>query len=172
MAFVRVPLARIQAVKAAYGVKVNDVILAMAASAFRRYLMSIDDLPSQPLDTSCPVALRADAEKGEIGNQVGMMAVPLATDIEDPVERLRAIYANTQAAKAVRRALAAHPTPGVVDLVPPGLVTMDEPVSGHAKRHRTDADDQHVGLQRAGDPLRRCTCAGPASTPSCRPAPC
>ena len=123
VAFARVPLSRIQAVKAAYGVKVNDVILAMAASALRRYLLSIGDLPSTPLTTSCPVALRAEAEKNEIGNKVGMMTVSLATDIEDPAERLRTIYANTQAAKTVQRTLAAHPTPGVVDLVPPGMVT-------------------------------------------------
>ena len=124
VAFVREPLARIQEVKSAYGVKVNDVILALAASALRRYLLSIDDLPSRPLTTSCPVALRTAVEKDEIGNRVGMMMVSLATNVEDPAERLRAIYANTQAGKRAQQALGAHPTPGVVDLLPPGLVGM------------------------------------------------
>ena len=91
-------LARIRAVGKALGATVNDVVLAMCASALRRYLAELDALPDAPLISMIPMSLRQDDSDG--GNQVGVILASLATDREDPAARLAAIQASVREAKA------------------------------------------------------------------------
>ncbi|OWY62594.1 hypothetical protein B7486_57575, partial [cyanobacterium TDX16] len=53
-----------------------------------------------PLVAMVPVSVRTDDQKGGEGNQVSQMRVSLATDVEQPDERMRTIAAGTQQAKA------------------------------------------------------------------------
>ena len=71
--------------KKALDVKVNDVVLAMSASAVRDYLRSVDALPDTPLVAAVPVSTAGsgDADDGYT-NRVANMWVPLPTDIADP----------------------------------------------------------------------------------------
>ena len=94
-------LERIQKVKRAAGVTVNDVVLAMCAGALREYLAEENALPDTPLVAMVPVNLRneKDAEGG--GNLVGAILCNLATDVEDPVRRLEAIAASMRNNKNV-----------------------------------------------------------------------
>ncbi len=64
----------------------------------RRYLLDQGSLPDQPLVAMVPVAVRAKDDVGE-GNSVGAILVSLATDLEDPAERLATIIASTSHAK-------------------------------------------------------------------------
>jgi diacylglycerol O-acyltransferase len=50
-----------------------------------------------------PVSRRAETEKGLAGNKVSSMLIRLATDIDDPVQRLRVIHDNAQHAKEYNR---------------------------------------------------------------------
>lgn len=90
-------LQRIRAVCQASGTTVNDVVMAMCASALRTYLMNQDALPQQPLIAMVPVSLRKD-DSSE-GNQVGVILANLHTDIADPGERLRKIHQGIREAK-------------------------------------------------------------------------
>ena len=94
-------LERIRNVKAAAGVTVNDVVLAMCAGALRAYLAEEDALPATPLVAMVPVNLRNanDAEGG--GNLVGAILCNLATDVEDPARRVEAIAASMRDNKKV-----------------------------------------------------------------------
>ncbi|MDX1598128.1 MAG: wax ester/triacylglycerol synthase family O-acyltransferase, partial [Marinobacter sp.] len=90
-------LKRIRAVGHAYGVTVNDVVMAMCASALRTYLMNQDELPEQPLIAMVPVSLRRD--DSEEGNQVGIILASLGTHLSDPADRLMHIHHDVKMAK-------------------------------------------------------------------------
>ncbi|GAA5076225.1 WS/DGAT/MGAT family acyltransferase [Thermocatellispora tengchongensis] len=87
-AFAELPLDEIKKVKNAMGVTVNDVVMALSASAVRRWLLARDALPEGPLVAGVPFSLRVEGVEGN-GNQVTMMISPLPTHVADPVERLR-----------------------------------------------------------------------------------
>lgn len=108
VSFARVPLAETKAIKEALGVKVNDVVLGLCAGTLRRYLESHDALPDEPLVAVCPVSVRIDDERGTGGNKVSAMFAELATQIDDPGERLRAICRSTTGAKEDHNAIGAR----------------------------------------------------------------
>ncbi|PNE04364.1 acyltransferase [Alcanivorax sp. MD8A] len=70
---------------------VNDIFLAMCGGAMRRYLLSLDKLPHDPLVAQVPVALRSAEEAGDGGNAITAVQVSLGTHLHDPLERLEAI---------------------------------------------------------------------------------
>lgn len=88
------------------GATVNDVVLAICAGGLRAYLAGRDELPDKPLVAMAPISVRG-GEEGT-GNQVSAMLVNLATDIEDPLDRLLHIRASTQRSKVHAGALPAN----------------------------------------------------------------
>ncbi len=68
----------------------NDLFLAVAGTAMREYLIEIDDLPEVPLTTNSARSYRTP-EHGPFGNRIVAIHPHLATNIADPVERLRDI---------------------------------------------------------------------------------
>lgn len=94
-------LERIQKVKNAAGVTVNDVVLAMCAGALREYLADENALPDTPLVAMVPVNLRTEKDADGGGNLVGAILCNLATDLEDPVNRLEAIATSMRDNKKV-----------------------------------------------------------------------
>jgi WS/DGAT/MGAT family acyltransferase len=95
---VTVSMARVKAIAAKAGGKVNDVVLALSSGMLRRYLGDAGALPKKSLTAFVPISAR---EKGdaELKNQVFGMVVPLATDVADPKTRLEAIVAGSAASK-------------------------------------------------------------------------
>ncbi|MES2125847.1 MAG: wax ester/triacylglycerol synthase family O-acyltransferase [Pseudomonadota bacterium] len=90
---VGLPLDAMKAIRARVpGSTVNDIFLAVVGGAMRKYLGSKDELPEQTLTALMPISLRSSAPKVTSGNQVGGAAVPLHSQIADPIERLQAIY--------------------------------------------------------------------------------
>ena len=88
----------VKAVKRAFGTTVNDVVLAAACGALRSWLRARGGLPARPLVANVPVTVRSDGDE-ESGNRVSMILVHLPVRVDDPVERLLAIRAETQRAK-------------------------------------------------------------------------
>jgi len=119
LAFTDVPLREIQRISTAFGVKVNDVVLALVSTSLREYLDGRGELPHRPLVAEVPVAVRTMETKERIGTQVGNMFVSLATNVDEPVERLHAIARSSREAKDMRRRVAAHKRMSMADVLPP-----------------------------------------------------
>lgn len=93
-------LPRLKKLSKAYGATINDIVLAMTASALRRYLLEHNSLPDKPLTSMVPVSVRP-ADSDDYGNAVSMILVSLATDMFDPVKRLKAIQASISEGKSL-----------------------------------------------------------------------
>lgn len=104
-----VPLAELKQMARMAGVTLNDLVLAECAGALRRFLAEQGCEPARPLSAGVPVSLRSESDT-QANNQVSGMIVSLATDIADPLERLRAIHASSNAAKGLTGFLKALPT--------------------------------------------------------------
>jgi WS/DGAT/MGAT family acyltransferase len=95
------PLAEVKAMAKRSGASLNDVVMAICAGALKRYLADYECIPEKPLVAGVPVSLR-EAGNTDPNNQVSMMMVSLATTIEDPIERLRAINVSANAGKKLQ----------------------------------------------------------------------
>ncbi|MDH3656344.1 MAG: wax ester/triacylglycerol synthase family O-acyltransferase [Myxococcales bacterium] len=97
-------LQRIKTVAKALDATVNDIVLAMSGGALRRYLIDHGALPEQPLTAMTPVSFRpADAEIE--GNSFSVVFATLATELGDPLERLRAIQHSMGEAKRLLKGM-------------------------------------------------------------------
>lgn len=91
-------LARFKRVAKAGGVSLNDVFLSISGGALRRYLGELDALPGRSLVGQIPVNVRPAGDTS-VGNAIAFIYARLHSDIENPVERLKAVHASTEAGK-------------------------------------------------------------------------
>ena len=119
--FVSVALDDIRALKDHLGVTVNDAVLAVLAGALRSHMLRHGDMPRGPLVAGIPVSTRIAGDTEE-GNKMAIMSVSLATDIEDPIERLRVIHHSSRSAKELTQAVRARAIKSVGEVAPPFLL--------------------------------------------------
>ena len=105
-ATVTLSLDELKAAKTAHGVTLNDVVLGVVSGALRRWFETTGERPSSSLTAGVPVGTDPPGLPPRLeGNRVSNMFTTLATDIDDPHERLRTISRVTDAAKLVHRTL-------------------------------------------------------------------
>jgi WS/DGAT/MGAT family acyltransferase len=90
VAFCDVSFVEIREIRTSLGGTVNDVVLAILAGAFRRYLAKFGQ-DSSELRVGIPVNVRVEDDKGALGNRISMMLTPLPLGEPDPAERLRLV---------------------------------------------------------------------------------
>jgi len=91
-------LTQMKAIAKAADCSLNDIVLAICATALRRFLIDVNGLPSKSLTAGLPVNIRPADDEGT-GNAISFIMASLATDIADPKLRLEAIKASTHSAK-------------------------------------------------------------------------
>lgn len=106
LAFAGIAFDDIRRIKEAHGVKVNDVVLALCATALRTYLLAHDALPDRSLVTGVPVSTRAEGDDTQ-DNQITTVFVELATHLDDPIQRLKTVSETAAGAKEMSKAMSA-----------------------------------------------------------------
>ncbi|HET9781711.1 MAG TPA: wax ester/triacylglycerol synthase family O-acyltransferase [Candidatus Dormibacteraeota bacterium] len=114
-----VPLEDFKAIGKAFGATVNDVLVATATGALRRYLERRGE-PTKGLSirASVPVNLRPFDEAHRLGNSFGLVFLTLPVGTIDPVRRLRSIKKEMDELKRSPEALVAFGVLNVMGFAP------------------------------------------------------
>jgi WS/DGAT/MGAT family acyltransferase len=121
--WVRSDLAQMKRIKDALGGTVNDVVLAVVAGGVRDWLHSRGiRTEGLALRAQVPVSIRAEDERGQLGNRLAVMRAPLPVYIADPVRRLHTVTAAMRGLKQSKQALGAEVITRFNDFAPPTLL--------------------------------------------------
>jgi diacylglycerol O-acyltransferase len=116
-------LADFKEVKNGLGGTVNDAVLAVVAGALRRWLQDRGvRTEGVELRALVPVSIRAEDERGALGNRIAVMRGPLPVYVDDPVERLRVVREAMGDLKESKQALGAEVISGLTGFAPPTLL--------------------------------------------------
>ncbi len=121
--WVRGDLREFKAVKNALGGTVNDVVLAAVSGALGRYMrMHGEATEDVELKAMVPVSVRADVERGALGNKVAAMWATLPVGLTDPVERLHLISGAMEGLKESGQAVGAQVLTQLSGFAPPTIM--------------------------------------------------
>jgi diacylglycerol O-acyltransferase len=117
------PLEDAKLIRHTFGGTVNDVILAGVAGGLRRLLQGRGEMVQQPLVAMVPVSTRPEDEGSALGNQISAMLVTLATDVDDPLQRLAVIAHSTRVAKEQEQLHRGRVLGDVAQMAAPGVMS-------------------------------------------------
>jgi len=106
IAYAQLDLEDIKKVKNHFGVKVNDVVMALVSTTLRKFLEDRGELPDSTLVAMVPVSVHDKSDRPG-RNQVSGMFSSLETHIDNPGERLKAIAEANSVAKQHSSAIGA-----------------------------------------------------------------
>jgi len=119
------PLDELKAVRRALGGSLNDVVLTIVTGAMRRFFEQ-RHFPIEGIEfrVMAPVSVRAETERGRLGNRVSAWIVPLPLEEPDPALRLSTLAAFTEELKQKRQAVAAEVLTQAADWTPATLLAL------------------------------------------------
>jgi WS/DGAT/MGAT family acyltransferase len=100
------------------GTTVNDVVVTVCGGALRKYLHAKNELPRQSLVAMAPMSIRPEAARTSAGNLVSAMALPVRSDIDDPLERLSAVSVDSSYAKKLAHTMGPDLTANLAEFLP------------------------------------------------------
>jgi diacylglycerol O-acyltransferase len=117
-------LARFKAIKDSLGGTLNDVVLAAVSLALGRWLRAHEQ-PTEGLvlKAMVPVSVRADIERGALGNRVAAMWAPLPVGIEDPIACYEQIRVAMEDLKHSGQAVGAQVLTNLAGFAPPTILS-------------------------------------------------
>jgi WS/DGAT/MGAT family acyltransferase len=114
------------------GATVNDAVLAVCGGALRRYLALHEELPAGGLTAMTPLYVRAEDAAPDAAPALSWIRVPLATEVDDPVQRLAAICAHHASSEVVARAVDARELTDLRRHVPAATLALTAKLLGRA----------------------------------------
>jgi diacylglycerol O-acyltransferase len=122
--FLDADLAQFKAIKDSLGGTLNDVVLASVSLALGRYLRAQgQDTDGLVLKAMVPVSVRADSQRGALGNQVAAMWAPLPVGVESPADCLAQIRAAMEDLKESGQAVGAQVLVNLAGFAPPTILS-------------------------------------------------
>jgi WS/DGAT/MGAT family acyltransferase len=118
-------LGQFKAIKSALGGTVNDVVLSAVSLALGRWMREERGEPTDELvlKAMVPVSVRAETERGALGNRVATMWAPLPVSLEDPVEVFDFIRDSMRGLKESGQAVGAERLTQLADFAPPTIMS-------------------------------------------------
>jgi WS/DGAT/MGAT family acyltransferase len=151
-------VARFKAIKNALEGTLNDVVLAAVALALGRFLrrrgVDADDLV---LKAMVPVSVRAEAERGALGNRVAAMWAPLPVGVEDPEAVLSEVADAMRGLKESGQAVGAQALTSLADFAPPTIMSQAARLQARQRFFNlvvTNVPGPQVTLYLLGRPMR------------------
>src|SRR5215210_1976714 len=121
--WVRANLADIKAIKDELGGTVNDVVLSAIAGGLGKHLRRRgQNTDGIELKAMVPVSVRADVERGALGNRVAAMMAPLPVWCQDPVARLDLVSEELKGLKSGGQAVGAQVLTDLSGFAPPTVM--------------------------------------------------
>lgn len=122
--FLDADLGQFKAIKDSLGGTLNDVVLATVSLALGRYLRREGvDTSGLELKAMVPVSVRADSDRGALGNQVAAMWAPLPVGVESPAECLQQIATAMENLKQSGQAVGAQVLTNLAGFAPPTILS-------------------------------------------------
>jgi diacylglycerol O-acyltransferase len=117
-------LQRFKAIKSALGGTVNDVVLTAVALGLGRWMRGRgEDTDGLELRAMVPVSVRADAERGALGNRVATMWAPLPVGVRDPAVSFAQVHEAMKDLKESGQAVGAETLTQLADFAPPTIMS-------------------------------------------------
>jgi diacylglycerol O-acyltransferase len=117
-------LAQFKAIKDALGGTLNDVVLAVVSLALGRHMRARGhDTEGLVLKAMVPVSVRADTERGALGNRVAAMWAPLPVGLTDPAQCLAAVRLEMDDLKHSGQAVGAEVLTNLAGFAPPTILS-------------------------------------------------
>jgi diacylglycerol O-acyltransferase / wax synthase len=151
-------LLQFKAIKSALEGTVNDVVLTAVALGLGRWMRgrgeSTDGLV---LKAMVPVSVRAEAERGALGNRVATMWAPLPVGVEDPLDCFTEIRDAMRGLKESGQAVGAEALTQLADFAPPTIMSQAARLQSRQRFFNlviTNVPGPQIPLYLLGRPLR------------------
>jgi WS/DGAT/MGAT family acyltransferase len=117
-------LARFKAIKSRLGGTVNDVVLTSVALGLGRWMRGRgEDTDGLVLRAMVPVSVRAETQRGALGNRVATMWAPLPVGVRDPTDCFAEVHAAMKGLKESGQAVGAETLTQLADFAPPTILS-------------------------------------------------
>jgi len=127
-------LRQFKQIKTALGGTINDVVLTVVTGALRAHLTRRgSDVSELELKAIVPVSVRAEAERGALGNRVSTMYAPLPVYVEDPIERFAIVHDSMAGLKESGQAVGAEVLTRLTGFAPPTVLAQAARLQSHQR---------------------------------------
>jgi WS/DGAT/MGAT family acyltransferase len=122
--FLDADLEQFKAIKNALGGTLNDVVLTAVSLAIGGHMRALGyDTEDLVMRAMVPVSVRAEAERGALGNRVAAIWAPLPVGVEDPKECFERIRVAMEDLKRSGQAVGAQMITNLAGFAPPTILS-------------------------------------------------